>query len=388
MLQQIDLRWFKCFDHLRLPLAPLTVLSGANASGKSTVMQALVVLHQTILVDERSVRLMLNGEEVRLGTASEVVEEVHGGHTLGIALEDEGFRYEWVFGGGRDEMSMAVDRIRTGDQEILKPEELFRLMPVAGAGAEALAAPGWSLGRRLRRLSYLGADRTGPREYSVLEDRSRARGVGARGEYAASILHSSAGDPVLEGLVVQGAAPTLLGQVGARMGWFFPGCGVTVERLEGFHAVVLQFRTSARGGFHRPVHAGFGLSQVFPIIVAALMSEEDDLLLVENPEAHLHPAGQARMGEFLASVASAGAQVILETHSDHVLNGVRRAVRNGTLAANGVALHFFRPRGEAGDTEVAQVQSPTLADDGTIDEWPEGFFDQFDKDMTEIAGWS
>ena len=79
--------------------------------------------------------------------------------------------------------------------------------------------------------------------------------------------------------------------------------------------------------FLRAVHTGDGLVQVLPIVVAALSAAEDSLLLIENPEANLHPAGQAHMGEFLAEVAAAGVQVILETHSDHVLNGIRRAVK-------------------------------------------------------------
>lgn len=90
------------------------------------------------------------------------------------------------------------------------------------------------------------------------------------------------------------------------------------------------------------------------------------------------------MGQFLSDVASAGIQVILETHSDHVLNGVRRSVKAARLNAEHVAIHFFRPRVE-GET---QVMSPMLDPTGNIDEWPHGFFDQFDKDMNYFAGWS
>ena len=77
-------------------------------------------------------------------------------------------------------------------------------------------------------------------------------------------------------------------------------------------------------------------------------------------------------------------QVIVETHSDHVLNGIRRAVRGERLLPEQVAIHFFNPRSE----EREQVQSPMLDATGNIDFWPEGFFDQFDKDMNYFAGWS
>ena len=109
-----------------------------------------------------------------------------------------------------------------------------------------------------------------------------------------------------------------------------------------------------------------------------------DLLLIENPEVHLHPAGQAKIGRLLARVAAAtGAQVILETHSDHVLNGVRRAVRERETRPDQVGLLFFRPPQEGLD----QVVSPQLDVEGNIDHWPEGFFDQFEKDMSYFAGW-
>ena len=171
------------------------------------------------------------------------------------------------------------------------------------------------------------------------------------------------------------------------MGQFFPGCALTVEKVPRASAVALGFRTSSATDFHAPVHTGFGLTQVFPVVVAALSVGREDLLLIENPEVHLHPAGQAKMGEFLAEVAAAGVQVMLETHSDHVLNGVRRAVRRGALASGDVALHFFRPRHDAERDGVAQVQSPHLDGEGNVDDWPDGFFDQFDKDMSYFAGW-
>ena len=77
MITKINLRHFKCFELLRLPLSPLTILSGANSSGKSSVLQALVLLHQTMREQEWSTRLMLNGDVIRLGTVADVVDEIH-----------------------------------------------------------------------------------------------------------------------------------------------------------------------------------------------------------------------------------------------------------------------------------------------------------------------
>ena len=172
------------------------------------------------------------------------------------------------------------------------------------------------------------------------------------------------------------------------MGQFFPGCVLAIEKVPHANALTLGIRTSSGTEFHRPIHTGFGLTQVLPIVVAALSANHYDLLLIENPEVHLHPAGQAAMGEFLAEVTTAGVQIIIETHSDHVLNGIRRAVRNRTLPHEDVVLHFFRPRPEGKKGDVPQVESPSLDADGNIDSWPDGFFDQFDKDMNDFAGWN
>ena len=384
MLQQIELRYFKCFALLKLPLGPLTLLSGANASGKSSVMQALVLLHQTIRDHEWSRRLMLNGTSIRLGTASAVIDDIYGRRTCSIALRDGEATYEWDFAGERDEMSMAVERVLVGGSEEEHPEALRGLLPVADD------EPQWTdpLTGRLHRLTYLTAERLGPRELYALEDPQLTPVVGPTGEHAASVLYSGGDMPVLNSLAIPDAPPTRLRQVGARMEQFFPGCALVAEKVPHTSAVALGFRTSSATGFHAPIHTGFGLTQVFPIVVAALSARRDDLLLIENPEVHLHPAGQATMGGFLAEVAAAGVQVILETHSDHVLNGVRRAVKNDVLVPGDVALHFFRPRQDAERDGVEQVQSPHLDSEGNIDDWPDGFFDQFDKDMNYFAGWS
>lgn len=378
MLTRLDLRHFKCFERLQLPLGRLTLLSGTNASGKSSIMHALALLHQTIRDHEWSTRLMLNGVAVRLGVALDVIDQEHGRRDFELGLLDGERRYRWRFRGGRQEMSMAVTYVKAGGCEQQDPKTLHRLMP-EGGGGQALA-------RRLEGLSYLTAERLGPREVYALEDPQVTPVVGPRGEYAVSVLYSGGDENVLPGLRLDDAPPTRFHQVAKRMDQFFPGCALDVRKIETANAVTLGLRTSKTTNFHRPIHTGFGLTQVLPLLVAAIAADLDDLLLIENPEVHLHPSGQSAMGEFLAEVAAAGVQVLVETHSDHVLNGVRRAVKKAILPPDDVALYFFRHRDEVGD-DMSQVESPGLDAQGYVDAWPEGFFDQFDKDMNYFAGW-
>lgn len=386
MLTQIDLRHFKCFRILRLPLSPLTLLSGANASGKSTVLQALVLLHQTMCEQEWSSRLLLNGGTIRLGTVVDVIDQIHGRGSCEIALMDDFTEFRWEFAGQRHDMSMAVVRVYVegfDDFEIDDNEPLHYLLPHRLPSPSVVV----SLTERLRKLTYLTAERIGPREIYALEDIILAPTVGPQGQNAPSILHSGGEMHVLDRLAIKGVPPTRLRQAEARMDRLFPGCEFTVQKVPNANTLTMGLRTSKGLSFQSPIHTGFGLTQVLPIVVAALSADRDDLLLIENPEVHLHPSGQAAMGEFLAEVAAAGVQVILETHSDHVLNGIRRAVKKRMLLSNDVSLHFFRPRAEDEQGDVLQVDSPALDQDGNVDAWPEGFFDQFDRDMNYFAGW-
>ena len=380
MLTRIDLRHFKCFDVVKLPLSPLTLLSGINASGKSSAMQALGLLHQTIREHEWSTRLMLNGGTLQLGTTEDVIDQVHGRRQCEIFLTEDGRTYGWKFTGEREDMAMEVTMVSVDGKESSNPMPLRRLLPSPHGHGQ--------LARHLWRLTYLTAERMGPRETYVLEDPQLTPVVGPRGEQAVSVLYSGRDEHVLDGVTIKDVPTTRLRQVEARMGCFFPGFEIAIAPVSRVNAVTMGIRTATDTNFHRPGHTGFGITQVLPIVVAALSLGGGDLLLIENPEVHLHPAGQAKMGEFLSEVAAAGVQVIMETHSDHVLNGVRRAVKNNILAPENAALHFFRPRQDAEREGVAQVQSLDLDSEGNIDDWPEGFFDQFDKDMNYFAGWN
>lgn len=387
MLTRIDLRHFKCFDTLKLPLRSLTVLSGTNASGKSSVLQALVLLHQTMRAHEWSKSLVLNGDLVQLGTAADIIDQVEGRKSCEIGLHDADREYVWTFAREHREMSLAVERILIDGEERYQTqpvEALQHLLPATNVTSET-RNDDFTL--RMRRLSYLTAERIGPREVYPLDHFEFSPVVGAKGEHTVSVLVSSSDEAVLEQLALDGVPRNCLRQVEARMKEFFPGFELAVSPIALANAVTLGLRTSKSTEHHRPINTGFGLTQVLPIVVAALCTKARDLLLIENPEVHLHPSGQASMGEFLAEVAAAGVQVMLETHSDHVLNGIRRAVKRGVLSADDAALHFFSPRVENSLEGPPQVQSPLLDSNGNIDSWPEGFFDQFDRDMNFFAGW-
>lgn len=382
MLTQLNLKTFKCFELLKLPLGQLTLLSGTNASGKSSVLQSLVLLNQTMREDEWSTRIMLNSKLVKLGTVTDVVDQVNGRDRFEIGLENEDTSCQWEFIGDRRDMSPRVSSVRFKGETNDAPVNLWRMLPADQKDEEAK-----SFTEPIIQLTYISAEREGPREVYSLVDTHIFNTVGHEGENSVSALYNRQHEPVSDVLRLDGTPPTLFRQVQARLNRFFLGCDIDVQQIPNTNSLTLGIRTSNDTGYLRPIHSGFGITQILPIIVASLSIPRGNIILIENPEVHLHPAGQALMGQFLAEVSHAGVQVIVETHSDHVLNGIRRSVKAGTIPSQDVMIHFFRPRSPDSTQETPQVLSPTLDSSGNIDTWPEGFFDQFDRDMDYFAGW-
>ena len=137
--------------------------------------------------------------------------------------------------------------------------------------------------------------------------------------------------------------PTLGSQSEAWLSSILHPTRIQATWLPQTSAASLQFRDlDVTADWVRPANVGFGLTYCLPIIVAALGSTPGAVFIVENPEAHLHPRAQSEIGKFLVRLAASGVQTIVETHSDHVLNGVRVAVAaEQLLSPDDVAIHFF-----------------------------------------------
>jgi predicted ATPase len=372
VLKGLHLSNFKCFEELDLPLRPLTLLTGVNGGGKSSVIQALVLLSQTLAEREWGKSLLLEGPDLALGSAADVLNQGSSRRRLSLGIDSKDESVIWNFKAeDRRALSVELEDVTINGHQIEIGDAIRWLLPAAHS--ENSTAVGC-----LRRLSWITAERTGPRELLPLHDAHGHATVGARGELAAGLLYWRESDTVCSELCIPEAPPTLFHQIRAQMQEFFPGCDLRVSPIDGASAVSLRLRTNARTDFQRPQNVGFGLTQLFPILVAILAARKDDILLIENPEVHLHPKAQQDIGTLLARVANTGVQVIVETHSDHVLNGIRIAVKSSVIAADQVAMHFFSPANEFVPT------SPNLDANGRLDIWPEGFFDQFDLALSKL----
>jgi len=116
---------------------------------------------------------------------------------------------------------------------------------------------------------------------------------------------------------------------------------------------------------------GFGASQLLPIIVEGFMRKKGSLLLIEQPEIHLHPRLQAMLADLFIDIVNDGKQVIVETHSEHILLRLQRRVAENKLSYKDIAIYYFEPSEEG--TKIMHVE---MNEDGTLKTWPEGFFEE------------
>jgi predicted ATPase len=210
--------------------------------------------------------------------------------------------------------------------------------------------------------------------------------LGARGEHTVNYLRVR-GDDRVEASQLHHPAAKSTSLVDQTDAWFqdiCPGVNLEATDLQGTDLVRLSYGFFGTAGIrssirYRPTNVGFGLTYVLPIVVACLASQPGRLLLLENPEAHLHPRGQTAITRLACQAAAAGAQLVIESHSDHVLNAVRLSVKDGILTPGSVVLQYFDRDGEA-----INISSPTVGGDGMLSDWPKGFFDEWDKAIDRL----
>jgi predicted ATPase len=344
----------------------LNVLSGINSTGKSTIIQALLLLRQAYEMGTINDGLRLNGDIVNVGTGKDLLCRSGSSDIIGITLAFGGVKYDWSY-----KYSPTGDYLHINESNVL--EKHLRDIN--------LFAP---------TFSYVSAERLGPqRIYNKSGHQVHERNqVGFKGEYFVDYLaERGIKDKVTNDFIIkEGFANTLISQMEAWLSLVSPGIKLNTDSTLSEAGLVQLFFVTNDGGMpsnNSPINVGFGLSYTAPVILALLKAKPGDLVILENPEAHLHPKGQRKMGELIAGVAKGGVQVIVETHSDHLLNGIRMAVKNGQISNDDVCLNYFFS--ETRDNKLTHSYSaPQIRDDGSLDRWPEGFFDEWDNATMEL----
>ncbi|MBA8904173.1 DUF3696 domain-containing protein [Phyllobacterium sp. P30BS-XVII] len=382
MITDISIGNFKCIAEATLRFGSLTLLAGLNGAGKSSVIQSMLSLRQSQKDGSLAGgHISFSGELVDLGTPSDVLHTAANDDVIRISLRDTS-----IYGNFLDfSYTVSDDRASAIDR--------FAHLSAFNAAAKS---PSISLLLSMNMTEqsdgptfhYLNAERVGPRKFGMMSaTRGRHFDLGIHGEFAMHALHTHQGKVTFDRDDSRHLDPLsgrLLDQVVAWLAEISPGVRLALTPVDIADLMVGAFSFAEEGSLpsvdFRSTNVGFGLSYVLPVLVALLGSEKGSLVLLENPEAHIHPAGQTRLGELTAYAAAAGVQIIVETHSDHFMDGVRIAIRNGILSPEDAAFHYFKRTGIQ-----STVSSPNIDRNGKLEFWPDGFFDQHRRNTARLV---
>lgn len=376
MLEALNLQHFKSAKNLSIDLGSLTVLTGLNGSGKSSVLQAIALLKQSHDADPSGTHLALRGPLLHLGRGEDVLFDGAKTEDVMLALAtDEGY-LRW-------------NCRATPDADTLEARLEGDISILASA---------------LNGFQFIQADRMTPAiQYLQTSSVDRDKGtLGSRGEFTVDYLSRNAEMKIPSARrypearlrdnkdveLMRSVAPTdsLQDLTAAWLQLLSPGVRPLAQLVELADSASLRYEYKGITGDvasrqYRPSNVGFGLTYSLPIIVACLSATQGSVLLLENPEAHLHPRGQSALGLLLSLCAADGVQIIVETHSDHLLNGIRLAAKRKDIIASNVAVHFFTRDVETG---ISECESPVLLDNGRFSDWPTGFFDEWGNALDEL----
>lgn len=372
---------FKCFTDKIIPINNLTVFAGANGNGKSTAIQALLFLRRTIeltsklqeleenddevyyTLDFQAKRIELNGAYcLSLGNNSFIIPRNTSPDNITIGLKGptERITYHYRIGLGED-LFLGT----WGHENNLKDENIKGILN--------------------KEFYYLNAERIGPRINQGIKFYDFPN-AGYQGEFVAQLISDTNSNYKFEIEIERRnskfKSPRLEQQVNAWLNDLMPGVSISAKYDPLTHAAQITVDNYyTKGNATIATNIGFGISYVLPIIVTGLIAKKGSFMIVENPEAHLHPSAQSKIGKFLAMVASAGVNVIIETHSDHVINGIQIATALKTIDSKYVTINFFS---ESAESNQPNVESISIKDNGELTYWPKGFFDQSQKDFAEL----
>lgn len=360
MLNEIELKNFKCYTSQKFNLSILTIFCGNNSVGKSTAIQALAIPFQSFF----DCKVSISGKLVELGNLNDIYSAYASDEELNISLTFDGKKFEW--GETNTVEKLNQDHLKIKDRQSI---DILKNKYFEENG-----------------FQFLEAERYGPRTYLKNNyDSSICYWIGAKGEYIYQILNLITNTRLVlnendkrilnpsEGFSVRRNIINWMSEIS-------PGFNFESDDVKEAGISHAQFQ-AYESRKNKPINMGFGLSYAISIVTALLLTKPGGLVVIENPEAHLHPRGQSYLGRLIARAAMSGVQIIIETHSDHLLNGVRVAARLEDSYKNGEFKVFYISGEKATPSKVTEIR---IGDMGELSEWPAGFFDQQASDVKTL----
>lgn len=368
-IKSISLENFKSYKNQSFVLSGLNVFCGNNSVGKSTVMQAIGMVLQSDFSSKYD--LKINGELINIGRIEDIISDfIADDDSMKVTLCINDCETSW--GATKDDSA----NLRNGLPCIAGVEHVNHMKDFIDAS----------------NFQYIEAERIGPRDnISLSQHNFHSDWLGKKGEYFIEVL-----DTIMnrqDRLILKDGSPNkddprihhkfsnvrVANNIQAWMDEISPNYKIQ-PKLEVNANIAYNTIQAESGKLTKPKNIGFGYSYALSIVSALLLAKPGELVVLENPEAHLHPRGQSYMGRLIAYTAQAGVQVLIETHSDHLLNGIRVVARTFTDFSPELISLFYISH----ENNESTAEKIAIGKDGKLSSWPKGFFDQQSIDMYTI----
>lgn len=351
MINRIRVRNFKSILKAFIELKNINLIVGTNSSGKSTLLQAVLLVVQNINYESG-----LNGRIVRVGSFNEA--------KCSYSREDV------------ITMDVELNHSLAGVKFIRLPHEN------AEYGIELIKSKDFDMNSfsiKDRFFQYISCNRIGPMNlYSKNLDMNEAMGV--ESEYAISYLNAFGDDQIEQELIKDESDYTLLGQVNWWLNYII-NASVSTEQIPRTDVIRVAYSMNEINNI-RPTNIGSGISYMIGIIITCLSMPKSGVVIIENPEIHLHPRAQSRLCEFLYFVSITGRQLIIESHSDHIFNAFRVGITKKTMDRKNVNILFSY----LNDNNVSSFSEVEIDNWGNVKNQQKDLFDQFDIDINRMLG--
>jgi len=340
MLKQLKIKDLKSIENANLKLAPLTILTGANSSGKSTAIQALMLL----IKNSGSANRYSMEELLRyLDNFSAIRNKKTNARIIKIAaIDTDGIEHS---------LDITADGVTTNTRLPYQFEAIHDAVETD--------------------FLYLNANRLGAEDLVAI---SQNRKVGDSGQYLFSHFNKIKGNPLPDNLAKFDGSKTLGFQLSQ---WLTEITGSEIElKTETIgDRVKVSFRVTDIDSEVSPFNLGAGISYIAKVLIVCLMAKQGDLIVVENPEVQLHPKSQSLLGKFLSFISSNGIQLIVETHSEHLINRVRLDVSNEDIDNDDVVIHYKNSTAHSFNTLLLDINGHFVDENEIRQSFPKGFFD-------------
>ena len=361
MIESLYLKNFKCFSEQEFKFSPLTIFCGSNSAGKSTVIQSILSIKQNLAYLANG-SFKLDGELFSFGKLKDLLS--HNPIDNEIKIEINEFK-----------VKLLAEQLDNKECPV-QHDKIVGLEDITSSLSNDFV--------------YLCAERFGPRSSFELGPNGDKLEVGIFGQFALSSYHDNQDKPANNQSFARSICSHLIDPkqetdeviftdalVREAMRRVCPGFSMKVIEADEIDRVYNMYTSGSES--IRPINVGFGVSYVLPIVISAALIKPGGTLIIENPEVHLHPRAQSDLVKILCELSKSGVQVIIETHSDHIINGVRVFAKDNEFSEKENIIHSVTEK--SGKRSVKEIH---IDQDGNLTALDDGFFDQINKDLMRL----